>query len=82
MVTILTRLHDKAVVSRSRKGRSFRYTPVVADVAGLAARHINDVLDRQNDREAVLTRFVAGLSDGDEKLLRRLLGPSPDASEG
>ena len=48
----------------------------------MSARHINDVLDRQNDREAVLTRFVAGLSDGDEKLLRRLLGPSPDASEG
>ena len=82
VVTILSRLHDKGVLDRRRKGRSFRYSPVVADVAGLAARQLSDVLNRHDDRAAVLTRFVAGLSDSDEELLRSLLGPSPDPSEG
>ena len=80
VVTILSRLHDKGVLNRERIGRSFRYSPVVADVAGLAARQLSDVLDRHADRAAVLTRFVADLSDTDEELLRRLLGPSPGAS--
>lgn len=75
VVTILSRLHDKGVLDRGREGRSYRYSPVVADVAGLAARQLNDVLSRQNDRAAVLTRFIADLSDSDEELLRRLLGP-------
>lgn len=82
VVTILSRLHDKDVLDRKREGRSFRYSPVVADVADLAARQLRSVLDRYGDRAAVLTRFVADLSDTDEKLLRRLLGPSPDPSEG
>jgi predicted transcriptional regulator len=82
VVTILSRLHDKGVLLRKREGRSFRYSPVVADVAGLAARQLNDVLDQHDDRAAVLTRFVADLSDKDEELLRRLLRPAPDPSEG
>jgi hypothetical protein len=31
------------------------------------------MLDAEPDREAVLTRFVSGLSETDEELLRRLL---------
>jgi predicted transcriptional regulator len=81
VVTILSRLHEKGVLERRRKGRSFRYSPVVADVAGLAARQLTDVLDRHDDRAAVLARFVADLSDADEELLRRLLGPTADPSE-
>ena len=80
VVTILSRLHEKGVLDRTREGRAFRYTPVVADVAGLAARQLTDVRNRHDDREAVLSRFVAELSDGDEELLRRLLGPTPDAA--
>ncbi|NUP46413.1 MAG: BlaI/MecI/CopY family transcriptional regulator [Catenulispora sp.] len=72
VVTILTRLHAKGVLTRCRHGRAFRYAPV-ADEAGLAARSLSALLDRQADREAVLTRFVADLSDHDEELLRRLL---------
>jgi hypothetical protein len=53
---------------------------VVADAAGLAARQLRDVLARHDDRAAVLSRFVADLSDADEELLRQLLGPSPDPS--
>jgi len=73
VVTILTRLHEKGALARRRDGRSFRYSPV-ADQAGLAARRLSALLDRQSDREAVLSRFVADLSDRDEQLLRHLLG--------
>lgn len=73
VVTILTRLHEKGALSREREGRAFRYAPV-ADEAGLAARRLNQLLDRSADREAVLSRFVADLSAHDEKLLRELLG--------
>jgi hypothetical protein len=32
------------------------------------------MLDAEPDREAVLARFVSGLSGADEELLRRMLG--------
>jgi predicted transcriptional regulator len=73
VVTILSRLHDKKALARHRDGRAFRYAPV-ADEAGLAARRLAAMLDREPDRQAVLSRFVADLSGSDEQLLRRLLG--------
>jgi predicted transcriptional regulator len=73
-VTILSRLHAKGVLDRERAGRAFRYSPV-ADEPGLAARRMASVLAAEADREAVLARFVSGLSDGDEQALRRMLGP-------
>jgi predicted transcriptional regulator len=79
VVTILSRLYDKGALTRHKDGRAFRYAPV-ADAAGLAARQLSALLDRQSDREAVLARFVADLSDTDEALLRELLGPN--AAEG
>jgi predicted transcriptional regulator len=73
VVTILTRLHAKKMLVRTRVGRSFQYAPL-ADEAGLAARRLSALLDGSADREAVLSRFVADLPDSDEELLRRLLG--------
>ena len=87
VVTILTRLHEKGSLSRERDGRAYRYAPV-SDEAGLAARRLSQLLDRSADREAVLSRFVADLSAGDEVLLRSLLGDgepeadSPQAESG
>jgi predicted transcriptional regulator len=75
VVTILSRLHDKGVLSRRKTGRAFAYQPV-ADEPGLAARRMAQVLDAEADREAVLARFVSGLSGTDEELLRRMLGES------
>ena len=72
VVTILSRLHAKGVLERHKAGRAFRYAPV-ADEPGLAARRMSRVLDAEPDREAVLTRFVSGLSSADEDLLRRML---------
>lgn len=80
VVTILTRLHEKGSLSRERNGRAYRYAPV-SDEAGLAARRLSQLLDRAPDREAVLSRFVADLSEQDEELLRSLLaGTTPDST--
>src|SRR5258707_572480 len=73
VVTILSRLHAKKALGRRRDGRAFRYAPV-ADEAGLAARRLAAMLDKEPDRQAVLSRFVADLSGSDEQLLRDLLG--------
>ena len=77
VVTILTRLHEKGALHRTRDGRAFRYTPA-ADKAGLAARRLSALLDGAPDREAVLSRFVEDLSDRDEALLRSLLAERRD----
>ena len=73
VVTILSRLHAKGVLDRRKAGRAFLYVPV-ADEPGLAARRMTQMLDAEPDREAVLARFVSGLSSSDEELLRRMLG--------
>ena len=72
VVTILSRLRDKGLLRRHKDGRVYRYAPV-ADQPGLAARRMTQVLDSEPDREAVLSRFVSGLSGRDEELLRRML---------
>jgi predicted transcriptional regulator len=77
VVTILSRLHAKGVLDRARSGRAYRYSPV-ADEPGLAARRMATVLAAEPDREAVLARFVSGLSPTDEQLLRRMLGETGD----
>ena len=73
VVTILSRLHGKGVLDRCKAGRFFRYAPA-DDQAGLAARRLARMLDAEPDRQAVLARFVSGLSGADEELLRRALG--------
>jgi predicted transcriptional regulator len=81
VVTILSRLYEKKALSRRRDGRAFRYAPV-ADEAGMAARRLAALLDREPDREEVLSRFVEDLSGRDEDLLRRLLGGGPAGTGG
>lgn len=73
VVTILSRLHAKGVLTRLRAGRAYSYAPV-ADEPGLAARRMRGVLDAEADRAAVLARFVSELSAADEHLLREMLG--------
>ena len=81
VVTILSRLHAKGVLQRRKAGRAYVYAPV-ADEPGLAARRMARVLDGEADREAVLARFVSGLSGTDEELLRRMLGDPPGPAGG
>jgi predicted transcriptional regulator len=72
VVTILSRLHAKGILTRSRRGRAYAYTPVV-DAAGMAVRRMREVLEGESDRDAVLARFVGELSPQEEALFRRLL---------
>lgn len=81
VITILTRLLAKGVVTRERAGRSFVWTPV-SDQAGLAAHKMRRLLDRESDREAVLASFVTSLEPGDERLLRDLLGRATGEGDG
>lgn len=74
VVTILTRMHTKGVLSRRARGRAYAYAPVTDD-AGFAARRMRTVLEERPDREAVLARFADELSDRDADLLRHLLDP-------
>lgn len=72
VVTILSRMHDKGVLTRAKQGRAYRYAPV-SDEPGLVARRMHRTMAAEADREAVLARFVDSLSDQDERLLRDLL---------
>lgn len=76
VVTIMSRLQAKGLLSRRRAGRGFCYAPV--DEASLAAGRMSHALGSGSDRDAVLSRFVSGLSGRDAELLRRLLGGAPD----
>ena len=72
VVTIVSRLHAKGLLERERTGRSFTYRPV--DDASLAASQMSQALQAGMDHDAVLSRFVSGLSGRDAGLLRQLLG--------
>ncbi|MCO5974115.1 BlaI/MecI/CopY family transcriptional regulator [Actinoallomurus soli] len=77
VVTVLSRMFDKGLLTRGKQGRAYAYAPV-ADTPGLTARRMRQVLESDSDREAVLTRFVEDLPARDEQLLRQLLGELPD----
>ncbi len=76
VVTIVTRLHVKGLLSRQRSGRGFAYQPL--DEASLAAGRMSLALDGGTDHGAVLSRFVSGLSGRDARLLRQLLADDQD----
>lgn len=80
VVTILTRMHTKGLLTRTARGRAYAYAPVTDD-AGFAARRMRSVLEERPDREAVLARFADELSDHDAGLLRQLLAPEPDSGD-
>jgi len=60
IMTTLTRLHAKGVVSRSAIGRAYAYQPVEGR-AEMAARRMAKVLEGTSDQPAVLSQFVARL---------------------
>ncbi|MEU1486866.1 BlaI/MecI/CopY family transcriptional regulator [Streptomyces sp. NPDC005752] len=80
VITILSRLYAKKAVTRTRQGRSYAWTPA-SDEAGLAALRMRRVLDGEDDREAVLARFVSALTPGDEARLRALLSRAADGPD-
>lgn len=81
VVTTLSRLYDKQVLSRTPSGRAFAYVPVT-DASGLTARRMHQVLRDGPDRRQVLTRFISDLPSGDAALLRELLDTDPGQDRG
>lgn len=77
VVTVLSRMFAKGLLTRGKQGRAYAYAPV-ADAHGLTARRMRQVMESDADRAAVLTRFVEDLPAGDEQMLRQLLGDLPD----
>ena len=61
VMTVLGRLNEKGLVTRSRIGRAFAYRAVPED-AEVTARQMQRLLDAGDDRAAVLSRFVQVLS--------------------
>jgi predicted transcriptional regulator len=72
VMTILSRLHDKGSVTRTRVGRAYVYTPAF-EQSELAASQMRSLLDSGHDREEVLARFVGSLSADEERTLAALL---------
>ena len=78
VMTVMSRLAEKGLVVRARVGRGYAYV-AITDEAELAARRMQKVLDAQDDRAAVLARFVGTLQPGDEMVLADLLAREADA---
>lgn len=79
VMTVLGRLAEKGLVERERRGRAHVYT-AVRDQAQVTAWRMRRLLDAEDDRAAVLARFVGDLSDEDERVLLEMLN-DPDRGE-
>ncbi len=73
IMTILTRLWQKGLVTRERRGRAYAYAPALSE-ADLTAQRMQAALDAASDRKAALTGFVRSLSAREARALRALLG--------
>ena len=72
IMTILTRLWQKGLVTRERRGRAYAYAPAVTE-AEFTAQRMQAALDAASDRKAALTGFVRSLSAGEARAVRALL---------
>lgn len=70
--TILHRLHEKRLVSRTRAGRHYRYRLAV-DESELVAGRMHDHLRHASDPGTVLSRFARSLSAEEARKLREVL---------
>lgn len=74
VMTVLSRLHDKGLTRRERRGRAYAYTATVTESELVAAR-MRSELSASRDRTEALSGFVSRLDRRDRAALRRLLGP-------
>lgn len=72
VMTVLGRLHDKGIVTRTERGRAYAYTAALTE-SQLTARRMSDVLAGAHDRAGALSGFVGNLSKRDAALLRRAI---------
>lgn len=79
VLTVLSRLEKKGLVSADRSARPHRYT-ATASRADHVAELLHQALGESADRRAVLERFVGGVSAADAAVLRDLLASRPDSA--
>lgn len=80
VMTVLTRLHDKGLVDRARRGRGYDYTPRFDEpglVEHLGRQEVAGLLDRYG--EVAVAQFAAVLQDVDPTLVERLRQLAEDA---
>jgi len=73
VMTVLSRLYDKGLVVRDRRGRGYAYAPRFSEpglVAHLSEREVQELLDRYG--EVALAHFAAAVDRADQRLLARL----------
>ncbi|MEE1620247.1 BlaI/MecI/CopY family transcriptional regulator [Zafaria sp. Z1313] len=73
VLTVLARLEKKHLVARERDTRPHRYRAVTSREEH-TVELMNEALGNVMDREAVLARFVGGISAEEAEALRRILG--------
>lgn len=76
VMTVLSRIAEKGLAIRTRQGRAHVYEPI-RDGAEVTAMRMRRLLDADDDRAAVLARFVGSLTDADEAILLEMLA-NPD----
>lgn len=72
VLTVLSRLEKKTMVQRERSSRPHRYS-ATASREEHTVEMLNEVLGTAPDREAVLARFIGGVSEAEAASLRRIL---------
>lgn len=77
VLTVLSRLEKKGFVSADRSARPHRYR-ATASRADHVAELLHEALGESADRQAVLERFVGGVSAADAAVLRDLLARRAD----
>lgn len=73
VMTVLSRLYNKGLLVRDRRGRGYEYTPRFNEpglVAHLSEREVQGLLDRYG--EVALAQFAAAVDRADERLVARL----------
>lgn len=72
VLTVLSRLEKKGLVTRTKSDRPHRYSPVHSR-ADHVAELMHQVLASTGEREAALARFVGRVGQDEAQTLRRLL---------
>lgn len=74
VMTVLARLYDKGLVSRTRRGRAYDYTPMFDEVQlveHLSRRDVDGLLERYGG-QILLAQFAAAVEQADPQLLDQL----------
>lgn len=79
VMTVLSRLHDKDIVDREKRGRSYEYRPRCTEDE-LVRRLGRDEIDRLVEQygHVALAQFAATLQDVDPRLLARVVRMASD----